>query len=115
MTPLQLFLTQVGMSLGVSTVVVMLWTKPLRTLLIDICETNARATFWVTYSNIMLYMAPLVTIMLFGHSMMAGAVEIFFYKKRVRLHIVRAVLRTCRYWISNFQVHTQGNRALYKL
>lgn len=68
MSPLSLFLVEVGICLLASTLVAGFLTRPLRRLLIDECGTVERAGFWVVYSDVMIFIAPLVTAVVFGKS-----------------------------------------------
>ena len=47
MSPLSLFLTEVGIAVFSSTLVVAFLTRPLRRLLVDACGSVERANFWV--------------------------------------------------------------------
>jgi hypothetical protein len=58
MSPLSLFLVEVGISVFSSTLVVAFLTRPLRRLLIDACRSTERANFWVAYSDAMIFIAP---------------------------------------------------------
>ena len=80
MEELKLFIIEILLSLSVSTLVIICLTKPLRRLLIDMCGTESRARFWVVYSNVMLVIAPLLTIIIFGKSDLIGEANFTFYK-----------------------------------
>jgi|SRR5476651_912288 hypothetical protein len=63
-----LFLVEIGVSLAGSLLVLLFWSKSLKRILVDICGTEDRAAFWLIYSNIMLFITPLLSVILFGHS-----------------------------------------------
>lgn len=63
-----IFLVQITISLCMSLAVVMFWTKSLRRLLTSSCGTAERADFWITYCNIMVYLAPMLSTVVFGPS-----------------------------------------------
>jgi hypothetical protein len=63
-----MFLVEVGVSLLSSMLVVAFLTRPLRRLLVDVCRSFERANFWVAYSATMIFIAPLVTTIVFGKS-----------------------------------------------
>ncbi|AXQ30520.1 hypothetical protein D0B54_18345 [Solimonas sp. K1W22B-7] len=65
---MKIFLFQIAISLIMSLSIVLFWTKALRRLLLSSCGTAERTDFWITYCNIMLFLAPLVTVILFGPS-----------------------------------------------
>lgn len=46
-------------SLGASLLIIALLNRALRNVLSDLCPTPAQVSFWVTYSRIMLILAPL--------------------------------------------------------
>lgn len=80
MQQLSLFSIEVAISLSVSFVVALSITKSLHSLLVDVCGTVERAKFWVVYSNVMTFIAPLLVVMLFGKSSSVGEQTFVFYK-----------------------------------
>jgi hypothetical protein len=80
MSPLSLFLIEVGIAVFSSTLVVAFLTRPLRRLLIDACGTVERANFWVAYSDAMIFIAPLVATVVFGKSSDLYTPTLPFYK-----------------------------------
>jgi hypothetical protein len=58
MSPLSLFLIEVGIAVLSSTLVVAFLTRPLRRLLVDACGSVERANFWVAYSDAMIELRP---------------------------------------------------------
>jgi hypothetical protein len=80
MSPLSLFLVELGICVFASTVVAGVLTRPLRRLLLDACGTLERANFWVAYSGVMIFIAPVVTIIVFGKSSALYAPTLSFYK-----------------------------------
>ncbi len=80
MSPLSLFLIEVGVCALSSLLVVGFLTRPLRRLLLDACGTTERASFWVVYSDVMIFIAPLVTAVMFGKSSDVHAPTLPFYK-----------------------------------
>lgn len=59
-----LFGIEVAISAGMSTAVLTLLSTPLRNALEDLCPTAKQADFWVAYTRIMLFLAPLMLVML---------------------------------------------------
>ncbi len=55
-------------------------TRPLRRLLIDACGTVERANFWVVHSDVMIFLAPLVSTVVFGKSSELSTPTLPFYK-----------------------------------
>jgi hypothetical protein len=80
MSHLLLFLVEVGICLGASGAVVATLTRPLRRLLVDACGTLERASFWVAYCDVMVFIAPLVTCVIFGRSGEVDAPTVAFFK-----------------------------------
>lgn len=80
MNQLSLFLIETFIGIFVSGVVIIALLKPLRKILIDICGNAERAGFWVVYSNVMLVIAPLLTIIMFGKSNASLTADFTFYK-----------------------------------
>jgi hypothetical protein len=80
MSPLSLFLVEVGIAVSSSTLVVAFLTGPLRRLLVDACGSDERANFWVAYSDAMIFIAPLVATVVFGKSSDLYAPTLPFYK-----------------------------------
>jgi hypothetical protein len=60
MTSAALFLTDVGVTLGVSTMVVVYLRPHLNSVLVDLCGTLERARFWAAFSNVTLVLVPLI-------------------------------------------------------
>ncbi len=80
MSPLSLFLIELGICGVSSALVVAFLTRPLRRLLLDACGTSERANFWVVYSDVMIFIAPLVTAVIFGKSSDVYTPTLPFYK-----------------------------------
>ena len=80
MSEIQLFLIEVVISISFAVVVIAMLHKPLRNLLMDLCESASRSSFWLTYSNLMLLIAPILSVMLFGNSDKATAADFQFFK-----------------------------------
>jgi hypothetical protein len=60
------FITGIIVSLVVSTTIVFSLAKPLRSILQEMCETERQGHFWGTFTNIVLYLTPLLSTVLFG-------------------------------------------------
>src|SRR5262249_6231123 len=58
------FLLALGLTLGVSTLVVVSLWRPLYGILVDLCGSEKRADFWRCYTCIMLTRVPLAAVML---------------------------------------------------
>jgi len=52
-------------SLSLSTVLALVLTRPLRLVLNHICPAGDAVAFWLSFTNTMLYLAPLLFAMLF--------------------------------------------------
>ena len=80
MNVVYLFLIEVFISLLPSFLIVIFWSKPLRLILLDLCGTEARAEFWLVYSNLMLLITPLLFVFIFGLSSKSEGVDFLFLK-----------------------------------
>jgi hypothetical protein len=80
MSPLWLFLIEVGISILSSTLATGFLHARLRRLLIDACGTVERANFWLVYSDAMMFIAPLVVTVIFGKSSHVYAPTLPFFK-----------------------------------
>ena len=56
----------IAVTLIISTAIVLTIRKPLNALLDELCETERQGKFWGTFTNIMLYLTPLLSTILFG-------------------------------------------------
>lgn len=65
MTHTQLFLIQVTLSLSTSLIVIALLKAQLRNVLTEICGTATRAAFWISFTQLMLVIGPLLLVILF--------------------------------------------------
>ena len=66
MSVLTLFIIEVLICLLISLVVIYLLTPVLRNVLTDGCGTAARAEFWVTFTQLMLVVSPLLLVIYFA-------------------------------------------------
>jgi hypothetical protein len=60
MTPVVVFLAGLTLTLGVVFLVLLYLRSPLQAILTDLCGTAERARFWTAFSNITLFLVPLV-------------------------------------------------------
>jgi hypothetical protein len=54
-------------SLGFSTLVAVVITAPLRTVLKQLCVDGSASAFWVSFTNVMLYITPLLFSVTFAN------------------------------------------------
>jgi len=66
MNSLALFLIEVFVCVGISFLVVSLLKPLLREILVDTCGNQARAEFWVMFTQLMLFIAPLLIVIYFA-------------------------------------------------
>lgn len=66
MNTLALFLVEVFICVGISFSVVYLLKPLLREILVDTCGTQTRAEFWVMFTQLMLFIAPLLIVIFFA-------------------------------------------------
>lgn len=80
MTATSMFLIEVLTALLCSGGITAVLTRPLRDVLTDVCGSRERAAFWLRYANVMLFIAPLVGIVVFGESGKILEPTLGFYK-----------------------------------
>ncbi|HFD33376.1 MAG TPA: hypothetical protein ENJ28_11800 [Gammaproteobacteria bacterium] len=66
MNTLTLFLLEVILCIGISTSVIYLLKPLLREILTDTCGNQTRAEFWVMFTQLMLFIAPLLIVIFFA-------------------------------------------------
>ena len=66
MGSLTLFLIEVCICIGISFSVVYLLKPLLRDILVDTCGNQARAEFWLMFTQLMLFIAPLLIVIFFA-------------------------------------------------
>ena len=62
-------------SLGFSTIVALVITEPLRTILRQMCLEGNASAFWVSFTNVMLYITPLLFAVQFANVHSRSLVE----------------------------------------
>ncbi|MBV2095077.1 MAG: hypothetical protein G8D61_01300 [gamma proteobacterium symbiont of Ctena orbiculata] len=65
MNTLLLFTIEIAISLGISLTVISLLKGLLTEVLSETCGTERRAAFWVMFTQLMLYLAPLLIVIYF--------------------------------------------------
>lgn len=66
MSVLTLFILEITISFGISLVVVWFLNPLLTDVLIETCGTERRAAFWAMFTQLMLYLAPLLIVIYFA-------------------------------------------------
>lgn len=80
MHELTLFIIEVAFSLIISGFVIYTLSHALYRLILELCGTEARAKFWISYLNVMLVLTPLLTVFFFGKSGVVSEASFSFYK-----------------------------------
>jgi hypothetical protein len=81
MEEFQLFAIELVISIAISAIAILVVNKPLNRILIDVCGTEDRAKFWVVYSDLMLVITPILSILIFGSSNFDRMADFGFYKR----------------------------------
>ncbi len=68
MNSLTLFSIEIAICLGISITIVSLLKSQLTEVLIETCGTEKRAAFWAMFTQLMLYLAPLLIVVCFSPS-----------------------------------------------
>ena len=66
MSPLTHFLLSITFCLGISAGMILVIKAKLRNVLIETCGTEARADFWLTFTQLMVLIAPLMIVIFFS-------------------------------------------------
>ncbi len=75
------FAIEIIISISISAITIVIVNKPLKSLLFDVCGTEERAKFWVVYSDLMLVITPILSILIFGSSGIERMQDFAFYKR----------------------------------
>ncbi len=95
MTTSMVFLIGIGLTLITAFVIVIYLRPQLHNILVELCGTEARAAFWVSFSNITITLAPLIFAMQYVPALKAGtpvAVELATQLKWALIGLLAAVL-----------------------
>ncbi len=76
MTAVTVFLADVGITSGVSLIVVAYLRRPLKAILADLCGTAERAKFWSAFSNVTLVLVPLIFVMQYRPELEQGTTAV---------------------------------------
>jgi len=80
MSEFTLFVIEVTLSLVTSGFVIYTLSNALYHLILELCGTEARAKFWISYLNVMLVITPLLTVFIFGKSGVVADASFLFFK-----------------------------------
>ncbi len=64
MNSLNLFFTEISISLVLSLLTLLILSKPLINILEDLCPTQKQAAFWLVYTRMMLIISPLLLVLI---------------------------------------------------
>lgn len=95
MTPTMLFLLGMMLTLVTAFAIVTYMRRPLHRILVELCGTQERAEFWVSFSNITLTLIPLIFAMQYTPELKAGttvALELAAQLKWALVGLLAAVL-----------------------
>ncbi len=76
MTASLLFLLGLGLTLVATFAIVRYLRSPLLDILVEICGTNERAAFWVSFSNVTIILVPLIFAMQYTPELKAGSTAV---------------------------------------
>jgi hypothetical protein len=79
----------IAVLLSVSAVVSL--KRPLAHLLSELCGTTQRAEFWARYTNIMLFITPLLGVITFGRTMPSPRYQFYFPERIIPKRFVRSI------------------------
>lgn len=64
MNTLFAFTVEIAICLSLSTAVLLVLSPPLQRALNDLCPTERQAAFWLSYTRLMLFLAPLLLVLI---------------------------------------------------
>lgn len=76
MTPSILFLLGLLLTLISAVAIVIYLRGPLHTILVELCGTEERAQFWVSFSNVTITLVPLIFAMQYTPELNAGTTSV---------------------------------------
>ena len=82
------FLIGMGVTLLISTLVVVYLRPPLRRILIDLCETEDRADFWTAFTNVTIVLSPLICAMFHRPTGGSGVAAFFDINAQLRWALI---------------------------
>jgi hypothetical protein len=74
------FLVQIAIGAVVSAAAIVSLNSRLSAVLTEICGTRERANFWARYTNVMLFLSPLLGVVLFTNSMYSQQIDFLLFK-----------------------------------
>lgn len=78
------FFMEIFIALVLSVSAVLSLKKPLSHLLAELCGTPQRAEFWARYTNMMLFITPLLGVIMFGRNTPSPDINFIFLKESFR-------------------------------
>lgn len=76
MTPSTLFLLGLILTLITAFAIVIYLRRPLHRILVELCGTQERAEFWVSFSNVTITLVPLIFAMQYTPELKAGTTPV---------------------------------------
>lgn len=74
------FLVQIAIGAVVSAVAIVSLNSRLLAVLTEMCGTRERANFWARYTNVMLFLSPLLGVVLFTNSTYTHRIDFLLFK-----------------------------------
>lgn len=74
------FLVQIAIGAAVSAVAIVSLNSRLSAVLAEMCGTRERANFWARYTNVMLFLSPLLGVVLFTNAMYSHQIDFLLFK-----------------------------------
>ena len=102
-----------AVSLMLSTILVVVLTRPLRLVLTTLCERGEGVSFWVAFTSLMLYLTPLlVTVVRSGGSYLGSAPLAEVFRASLSAAVIGAFLALLpvAWQISQARPRHQANR-----
>jgi undecaprenyl pyrophosphate phosphatase UppP len=73
MTPSILFSLGLTLTIGTAAAVIFYMRQPLRDVLVELCGTQQRAAFWVSFSNVAIALVPVIFAMQYTPDLKEGS------------------------------------------
>lgn len=101
--------------LGTSIAILLLLKPVLLPLLEELCHGKTRGLFWLTFTRLMLVIAPLLMVLLYSHSLVPGEPRLALILRDVLLHTLLGqfiALGTVGIVLIRFAKHEQRHRVV---
>lgn len=95
MNPTTAFVTDVSLAIAISLAAVTYVKRHLRSLLVELCGTAERASFWLAFSNVTLVFVPLIFVLDYKPEFGRDKTLVFEMATQLKYGIIGFVIALC--------------------